>query len=217
MHALTGLRWRAPDGLEAEVAVFARRTTDLTARATEASPTAAALLTDAGEGRAHGAQATARTPAWRGLTAQLAYAFTIAERRAHEDTPWRPFDGEQRHTLNAGVTWGAGPWSVGGRLRLASGRPTPRVIGATWDAAHGRFDPLFADDLDRLPTFAQLDLRLGYTHRLPAAEVEASLEVINVTDRDNVEAWVYRADYGARAPLTGLPLLGVAGLRVAWR
>ncbi len=41
--------------------------------------------------------------------------------------------------------------------------------------------------------------------------------MINVTDRDNVEAWVYRADYGARAPLTGLPLLGVAGLRVAWR
>ncbi len=91
------------------------------------------------------------------------------------------------------------------------------MVGATWDAAHARFDPLFADDLDRLPTFAQLDLRLGYTHRLPAAEVEASLEVINVTDRDNVEAWVYRADYGARAPLTGLPLLGVAGLRVAWR
>lgn len=217
VHALAGLRWRAPDGLDAELALFARRTDGLTARTTEASPPAAALLVDAGAGRAHGAQATVRTPAWEGLTAQLAYALTVAERRAHDAAPWRPFDGEQRHGLNAAVSWSAGPWSLGGRLRLASGRPTPRVIGATWDAAHGRFDPLFADDPDRLPTFAQLDLRLGYTHRLPAADVEASLEVINVTDRDNVEAWVYRADYGARAPLTGLPLLGVAGLRVAWR
>ena len=46
--------------------------------------------------------------------------------------------------------------------------------------------------------------------------LEAYLDVQNVTNRANPEEIVYSLDYTQRRSITGLPLLPVAGARLAW-
>ena len=49
-----------------------------------------------------------------------------------------------------------------------------------------------------------------------APSLEAYLDVQNVTDRSNPEEIVYSLDYTQRRYITGLPILPVAGARLAW-
>jgi hypothetical protein len=37
-----------------------------------------------------------------------------------------------------------------------------------------------------------------------------------VTNRENQEGWQYSFDYRQRTPLTGLPILPIAGLKAEW-
>ena len=46
--------------------------------------------------------------------------------------------------------------------------------------------------------------------------LETYLDVQNVTDRGNPEEIVYSLDYSQRRYITGLPILPVAGARLAW-
>ena len=65
----------------------------------------------------------------------------------------------------------------------------------------------------RLPTFFQADVRVARSFPLDDGTLDLSLEVQNVTDRANVEEWIYSADYSARGGIRGLPLLPVLGAR----
>jgi hypothetical protein len=213
-HGLAGLRWRGD--LELEGVGFIRRAEGLTVRSAEPSPALAAALVDAGEARAHGAQLTLRLPPRRGFTAQAAYTLAWSERRDAAG-PWRPFEQDQRHGLTAVVGFARNAWRVGGRLRFASGVPRPDVVDGVFDAAHGRFDPVFGPDPTRLDAFFQLDLDAEYRHEFEGLELSGYLSVLNVTARENAEAAVYRFDYQGQGALTGLPTLAVAGLRVRTR
>ena len=214
-HGLGGLRWRGSGGGEVEALGFVRRATGLTVRADAPSPALAAALEATGEARTRGTQLTVRLPRRGGWSGSAGYTLAWSERRA--GGAWTPFDEDRRHQLNAVLGYSFDLWRLGARLQLASGPPRPAVVGGVFDAAHGRFDPVFAESPTRLDAAFQLDLDGEYRKEIGDFEYAGYLSVLNVTGRRNAEDRVHRFDYGAAAALTGLPTLAVVGLRLRYR
>jgi hypothetical protein len=213
-HLTVGGQWH--DGpLALEAALYARQLAALVARDPAVNPPLAAALTQDGAGEVRGLQVTARLTGWRDLTGWLTYGLSESTRRDVAGGPARPFDHDQRHNLIAVATWRRGAWTVGGRLRVASGEPRTAVIGAYFDSRAGRYEPLRgAHNGVTLPTFAAADVRIE--RRLDTGAVRGALylEVQNLTGRHNAEELIYSADYGRQGYLTSLPLLAIVGVRI---
>src|SRR6185437_7349744 len=96
--------------------------------------------------------------------------------------------------------------------RYATGFPRTPVVGMY---TYGQtYEPLFgALDSIRIPAFWQIDVRVSKKFRVGASDLEAYLDVQNVTDRSNPEELVYTPDYSQRSYITGLPILPVLGAR----
>ncbi|HEY6099382.1 MAG TPA: hypothetical protein VIW03_08130 [Anaeromyxobacter sp.] len=69
---------------------------------------------------------------------------------------------------------------------------------------------------DRLPAFAQLDLRVDRTWTYRTWKLALYLDVQNQTNRGNVEGYTYSYDYARRTPSTGLPILPILGIDAEW-
>jgi hypothetical protein len=209
-HAIAGGQWRrAPFALEA--AGYARWLDDLVARDLAVTPPLAKALTQAGIGDVFGVQVTARVLGWHGLSGWLSYNLSRSRRKDADDQAWRYFDHDQTHGLIAVAGWEHGPWTLGGRVRVATGEPRTPVLGAFFDSREGRFEPIVGvHNGARLPTFFAADARAE--RRFPHGAVY--LEVQNLTNHENAEEIIYSADFSSRGYLTSLPLLAIAGVRI---
>ena len=210
-HAIAGMQWRhAPFAFEA--AGYARELNDLVSRDLAVTPPLAKVLTQLGKGQVVGLQITARVLAYHGLNGWLSYNLSRSRRKDAPDQDWRFFDHDQTHGLIAVAGWEHGPWTLGGRVRLATGEPRTDVIGAFFDSRSGRYEPIRGEHNGvRLPTFFAADLR--GERRLPDG-ITVYLEVQNLTNRANAEEIIYSADFSHRGYLTSLPLLAIAGVRI---
>jgi hypothetical protein len=214
-HVTLGGQWRrAPFALEA--AVYARWLDDLVARDLAVTPPLAENLTQAGTGEVIGAQVTARLVDWRGLTGWLAYTLSRSTRKDAPDQAERLFDHDQTHGLVAVAGWDHGPWTLGGRIRLATGEPRTAVTDAFFDSRSGRFQPIRgAHNGVRLPTFLAADVRGERRFTIsPTVHGAVYLEIQNLTDRTNAEEIIYNADFTQKGYLTSLPLLAIGGVRL---
>ncbi|HEX4422971.1 MAG TPA: TonB-dependent receptor [Kofleriaceae bacterium] len=214
-HVTAGGQWRhAPFALEA--AVYARWLDDLVARDLAVTPPLAQALTQGGTGRVLGLQVTARLVDWNHLTGWLSYSLSRSTRKDADTQPERLFDHDQTHGLIAVAGWDHGPWTLGGRLRLATGEPRTAVIGAFFDSRSGRFQPIVGPhNGTRLPTFFAADVR-GERRFAITGGVRGAvyLEIQNLTDRANAEEIIYNADFSQHGYLTSLPLLAIGGVRI---
>jgi hypothetical protein len=213
-HATAGGQWRrAPVAIEA--AVYARWMEDLVARDLAVTPPLAEALTQGGTGRVIGLQVTARVVGWRGLTGWLSYTLGKSTRKDADSQMERLFDHDQTHGLIAVAGWERGPWTVGGRVRMATGEPRTAVIGAFFDSRSGRFQPIRGPhNGERLPAFFAADARAERRFPLGSTRGAVYLEVQNLTGRANAEEIIYSADFSSKAYLTSLPLLAIAGVRI---
>jgi hypothetical protein len=213
LHVATGGGYRLGP-LAVELTAYARVLFDLVARHPAATPPATGALTQDGTGDVLGAQLVVRLAPWRGLVGWLSYGLSRSRRRDSEDAAARRFDHDQPHLVTMVAGWQRGRWSLGARLRLASGEPRTEVIGAFTDARSGRYQPVLgAHNGIRLPLFAQLDVRAERQLPLGGGELALYLELQNASSRRNAEEIVYSADYGDRGYITGLPILAVVGAR----
>ncbi|NJM91102.1 MAG: TonB-dependent receptor [Myxococcales bacterium] len=213
LHVALGAAYqRGPITLEATS--YLRRLDDLVARHPAATPPVTGALTQDGSGLVLGGQLVAKLAAWKGLTGWLSYGVSRSERRDATSLPQRRFDHDQTHLATLVVGWRLARWAFGARFRLASGEPRTAVLGAFVDARSGRYQPILgAHNAERLPPFAQLDLRVERASAVAGGELAVYLELQNVSSRRNAEEIVYSADYADRGYLTGLPLLAVLGAR----
>lgn len=214
-HVTLGAQWRrAPFAIE--TAVYARWLDELVARDLAVTPPLAMTLTQAGIGRVVGAQITARAVGWHGLAGWLSYSVSRSTRKDAADQTERLFDHDQTHGLIAVGGWERGAWTIGGRIRIASGEPRTGVVGAFFDTRSGRFQPIRGPhNGERLPTFFAADARAE--RRFPirgSVRGTVYLEVQNLTSRSNAEEIIYSADFAMKSYLTGLPLLAIAGVRI---
>jgi hypothetical protein len=78
--------------------------------------------------------------------------------------------------------------------------------------------PLFgAHNSIRIPAFYQLDARVAKRFKFGGdTELEAYLDVQNVTNHQNPEEIVYNFDYTKKSYITGLPILPVLGAKLTW-
>ena len=87
----------------------------------------AAARAGAHAGRHRPRRSACRSPrAWSAGTASRAGSATTcraAAARTPPDQPWRYFDHDQTHGLIAVAGWEHGPWTLGGRVRYATGEP----------------------------------------------------------------------------------------------
>jgi hypothetical protein len=213
-HAIIGGQWRhAPFALEA--AGYARWLDDLVARDLAVTPMLAQALTQDGIGNVYGAQLTARVIGWHGLSGWLSYNLSRSRRKDAADQAWRYFDHDQTHGLIAVAGWEHGAWTLGGRIRYATGEPRTAVLGAFFDSRDGRYEPIVGQHNGvRLPAFFAADVRAERRFPLGALHGAVYLEVQNLTNRANAEEIIYSADFTQQGYLTSLPLLAIAGLRI---
>src|SRR6185436_5395735 len=124
----------------------------------------------------------------------VSYALSRSERRGPGEA-WRLFDFDQTHSLTAVASYEWHRFTVGARLRWATGAPRTPVVGAFYDARDDRFQPVFgAHNSIRIPDFFQLDLRVERRFSWPSVRADVYLDVQNLTGRANPEEIVYDYD-----------------------
>ncbi len=199
-----------------ELVGFVRKLDRLVARDLAVTPLFARALTQDGTGDVLGAQLTARVVGYRGLTGWLSYMLSKSTRRDAPMAEERLFDHDQTHGLVAVAGYERGAWSIGGRVRFATGEPRTAVLGSFFDSRSGRFQPIRGDHNGvRLPVYFAADLRgerrFAIHHTVRGA---LYLELQNLTSRSNAEEIIYSADFSQQSFLTSLPLLAIAGVRI---
>jgi hypothetical protein len=213
-HAIAGAQWRrAPFAIEA--AGYARKLDHLVARDLAVTPPLAHTLTQDGIGDVFGVQITARVLGWHGLSGWLSYNLSRSRRKDAPDQDWRYFDHDQTHGLIAVAGWESGPWTLGARVRLATGEPRTPVLGSFFDSRTGRYEPIVGvHNGTRLPTFFQADARAERRFALDWARAALYVEIQNLTNHENAEEIIYSADFSQHGYLTSLPLLAIGGVRI---
>jgi len=147
----------------------------------------------------------------------VAYTLMWAQREVWsraEGSSFKPSAYDQRHNLVAVVSARLPrDWQIGGRFRLSSGLPFTPVVGA--DGGANWFVPRLGEPLsEHFPTFHQLDVRVDKRWLLDRTTVSAYLDVLNVLNTENAEAYVYSVDYRRRLRGISLPILPLLGIRV---
>jgi hypothetical protein len=168
-----------------------------------------------GHGRAWGLELLARRELGT-LTGWVSYTFARAFRTGNprRDEHYYPYVLDQPHQLVAVVTRPLGVhWRIGGRLRLTSGTPITPVATAYYDANSMKWTAVDGPLLsERLPMFAQLDLRIDHMWPKRRGVWDLYLDVQNATGRENVEGITYSADFSQRLYTHGLPIFPSIGI-----
>ncbi|MEO7095268.1 MAG: TonB-dependent receptor, partial [Polyangiales bacterium] len=148
----------------------------------------------------------------------LSYTFSRSHQRQHPGQDYIATAFDQPHVMNAVASWKPGRgFELGARFQLASGRPDTPVLGATYDADTGEYVPVRGErNSVRVPLFTQLDVRAEKMWIYNTWSLGLYLDIINVTNAENVEATQYDYRYRESAPITSFPFLPTLGLRGTW-
>ena len=218
IHYSAGVEWQPREHLTLDVTGFYKDFGNMV------SPTTATVERDGvltelrydnnGVGRAYGAEVVARYQSSK-LTAWLAYTLSRSERRDSGSRADRLFNFDQPHILTAFGTYRLPhDWEIGGRFRLISGSPTTPITGSVYSAIADRYYPVFGPKYsERMPLFAQLDLRVDKRWIFKRWILDTYIDVQNVLNRANPEAIQYNFDFTKRQVRQGLPVYPIIGIR----
>ena len=218
MHYVMGSALHV-DQLEVELSAFYTESSDLVWRSVAPQPFLAQALGQRGIGRSYGGQLLVRLSQIGPFFGWVSYTLMRSERKDAPELPWRLFDYDQTHVLTAlgSVDLGAG-FELGLRVRYATGVPRTPVVGSYYDGTSNQYEPVFAQQRNsmRLPDFFSIDARATYVFTIDDVHGEAFIEVVNVTNNQNVEEIVYDPTYMQRGYISGFPILPMVGLRATW-
>jgi len=178
-------------------------------------------LINNGDGRAYGVEVMLRhRPSPRPLYGWLAYTLSRSERfdRGDPDEGWTLFALDQTHILSSvlGYKWGRG-WSLGTTVRWITGNPTTPRFGARFDVDARFYRPLRGERRsDRLPDFFQMDLRLEKKSSEKRNAFIWYVDVLNLTNRQNIEFYIYQYDQRAYSGIAGVPFFPSFGIEWSW-
>ncbi|NTX10931.1 TonB-dependent receptor [Myxococcus sp. CA056] len=236
-----GAEWKAMDGLELSGDAFYNpltRAVELDLQQVVENRRRRGLATPdpSTSGYAYGFELMARHPLGRDWFGWVSYSFLQSKRRVLIDRygdddhvvstqkGTLPFAFEQAHVINAALSYKFGNnWTVGTVVHFNTGRPesgeittlTQRIVTTPEGEAHWvRQD---RDKSERLDAFFRVDLRVAKSWAMEDFTLDAYLDVLNVSARQEVIAYDYGFDRQGtpqRKPQSLpiiLPLLGVKG------
>ena len=90
------------------------------------------------------------------------------------------------------------------------------MIGATFDADCGCYEPVSVARSTRVATYMQLDARVEKTWLFELWSLGVYLDVLNVTNRKNAEGTDFDYRYRESSPITSFPIFPTIGVRGAW-
>jgi outer membrane receptor protein involved in Fe transport len=105
--------------------------------------------------------------------------------------------------------------SLGLRLRAGAGNPYPQVTGRIWSIDAMQYLGV-SEGQGRLPPVFTADLRADKAWALRRFTLTAYLDLLNATNRQNVEMLNYSEDYTEEVFVYGLPIFPAFGLRGDW-
>lgn len=148
----------------------------------------------------------------------LSYTFSRSRQKNEPDDAYSPTPFDQPHVLNAVASYKPGwGWELGLRYQLSSGRPTTPVIGATYNADTGSYVAVRGPARsDRDPLYTELDARVEHDWLFERWTFGVYLDIINVTNRTNVEAIQYDYRFRNSSPVTSFPFLPTLGVKGTW-
>jgi outer membrane receptor protein involved in Fe transport len=218
IHYSAGVEWQPRQHLTLDVTGFYKDFSNMISPTTamgERNGIPVALRYDnGGAGRAYGAEVVARYQSDK-ATGWLAYTVSRSERRDSGSASYRLFNYDQTHILTVFGTYQLPEnWEIGARFRLISGNPTTPVTGSVYSAGADRYFPVFgAKYSDRLPPFAQLDLRLDKRWIFNGWMLDTYIDLQNVLNRANPEAIQYNFNFSGQQIRQGLPIYPIFGVR----
>jgi len=225
-HFLAGALFKLSQPISLEVTSFYSTSSDLSVRSPLSTPALSQVLVQEGRGRAYGTQFLLRHDlidrffGWASLS-------IIRSERTDALGNWRLFDFDQTFVFTAlgSYNLGAG-FEFGGRFRYSTGYPRTPVLRAASDSRTDAYEPSFTNgdapvalrqNTYRIPSFYAFDVRLSKRFRIAKdSELEAYLDVQNITNHKNAEEVVYDPFYSKRSYITGLPILPVLGAKLTW-
>ncbi len=210
-HASAGVEQKIGDSVSASVEGFAKWIDDAVTGAPEGR---APYFVNSQRGRIFGGELLVRVRPTGRFFGFLSYTLMRSERR-DDGQPWRLFDRDQPHILNATGTYRLGRgWELGASVRLTSGTPYTPVTSATYDATSDTYAARFGRAMSaRNPAFSRLDVRVQKTWTFTHWSAAVYLDVQNVLNAPNREGFAYSYDYRERTGARGLPILPILGLR----
>jgi hypothetical protein len=168
-------------------------------------------------GRAYGLEVMLRHEVTRNFFGWVAYTLNRSEVRRRDQVTYRLTEFDQTHLLTMVGSYRLGDgWELGGRFRFATGSPrTP--ITHPYDIyrvdADG-YSPTQGEALSsREPPFHQLDVRIDKSWVFRDWTLTAYLDVQNVYNAQNVEAYVTDYRFRTEVPVPGLPFLPILGVK----
>jgi hypothetical protein len=172
---------------------------------------------DQGRGRAYGWELLIRRRVSQGLFGWLSYTLSRSERSIEGYAPV-VFSFDQTHVLNLAASYQLGKFRFGARFTLATGRPVGDLLdktgqSAVFDADRDDLNPRSRASRIRLPTYHQLDVRIDRDFTWGIFSGSVYVDVINVYNAQNGEAFQYSYDFSQRGKLPGLPFLPTLGIR----
>ncbi len=215
-HASVGEAVELTSSLLLSVTGFYRALSRLNVRDSAPTPKLASALVGTGDGESYGAQFLLQQKLIHGFSGSFAYTLSRSERRPTPTSRARLFDYDEPQVLTVVADQAWGDWGLGLRFRFASGAPRTPVVGALYAETNDAYQPIFgAQNTLRLPSFYQLDVRVDRRFRLGRrARLLAYLELLNVTNHHNGEEYRYDQTYDHRGVVSGLPFVGVVGVRL---
>ncbi|HEY1555434.1 MAG TPA: TonB-dependent receptor [Kofleriaceae bacterium] len=165
----------------------------------------------------YGLEALIKRQITSNLYGWLSYTYSHS-RQMREASYWTPTTFDQPHVLNAVASYKPWPgWEAGTRIQLASGRPETPIVGSVYDADLGRYLPIEGTTRSvRDPYFLQIDARIEHDWLYHTWTLGLYLDVINILDRGNVEAYQYDYRYKQSSPITSYPILPTLGVKGTW-
>jgi len=141
--------------------------------------------------------------------------------RVQSGLQWRPSDLDVPFSLRSVLGWNGGTWSAVFASEFRSGYPISAPV-----ARYRVGDPVEEDPVtylyrpqvnnDRLAPYFRMDLTIGYAFNLLSAEWKATLNLFNVTNRDNELSRTYEPEAkGVNVQSqSGLPILPLVQLEM---
>lgn len=151
---------------------------------------------------------------WISYTLSRSEIATLMPTTTGPSPPYHPTQFDQTHNFVLVASRKLGTWELGARFRLSSGIPETPIYGGTYDADFDEWDGVMGETFSaRRQLFHQLDLRVERTWTFDVWRMSAYLDVQNVYNAENPEATLYDYRYQSQAPLRGLPVLPILGVR----
>ncbi|HEY5921682.1 MAG TPA: carboxypeptidase regulatory-like domain-containing protein [Kofleriaceae bacterium] len=140
------------------------------------------------------------------------FAYTLSWSQRTDDPAqgigWRPFELDQRHNLNAAVSYRLTKWRFGARVQFVTGNPYSPTVPADV--------PYQLPWAGRLPAFFHLDVRADRRWKRCWGDVNLYFDIQNVTNRRNVEGIEFESTDehpgGIDQDIPGLPIVPFIGL-----